>query len=297
MRPGHWWLAVRPSFLAARTGALMAEIADNVQLRRWLDAGIEAGRLAGQVLLKWRSRFQIREKGQYDLVTDADIESQRVIHEHLVSRFPNHQILGEEGGPEEKDPGLNGPPTWIVDPVDGTSNYAHDFPFYCTSIGLQVAGELVVGIIYDPLRDELFSAAKGQGAFLNGKRISVTAQNRLDKAMVTTGFPYQCQGREALFDWWRYFSINAQALRRTGSTALHMAYVACGRADVFYAFDSHAWDVAGGAVILREAGGKIANLVNPTSSFNPFQPDCLATNAALHPILAERFANGPEMTC
>jgi myo-inositol-1(or 4)-monophosphatase len=275
----------------------MAEVADSVQLRRWLDAGCEAGRLAGQVLLKWRSRFQIREKGQYDLVTDADIESQRVIHEHLVSRFPTHQILGEEGGPEEKDPGPNAPPTWIVDPVDGTSNYAHDFPFYCTSIGLQVAGELVVGVIYDPLRDEMFSAASGQGAFLNGKRISVTSHDRLDKAMVTTGFPYQCQGREALFDWWRYFSLNAQALRRTGSTALHLAYVASGRAEVFYAFDNHAWDVAAGAVIVREAGGKISNLVKPTSRFNPFQPDCLATNAALHPFLADRFAKGPDLSC
>ncbi len=275
----------------------MTNSLDCVQLRRWLDTGCEAGRLAGQVLLRWRSRFTIREKGPYDLVTDADLESQRVIHEYLVSRFPSHQILGEEGGTEEKDPGLDAPPTWIIDPVDGTSNYAHDFPFYCVSIGLQVAGEMVVGVIYDPLRDELFSAAKGQGAFLNGKRIQVTAQDRLDRAMVTTGFPYQCQGREALFDWWRFFSLNAQALRRTGSTALHLAYVACGRADVFYAFDSHAWDVAAGIVLVREAGGQIHNLVGVTDSFNPFQPDCLATNNALHTPLRERFLAGPEVVC
>jgi myo-inositol-1(or 4)-monophosphatase len=261
--------------------------------RAWLEAGIEAGKLAGAVLMRWRSRFSIREKGPNDLVTEADLESQRTIVEFLTSRFPGHAFMGEEGGPEEKDPGAAAPPTWIIDPVDGTSNYAHDFPFYCVSIGLQVAGELVVGVIYDPVRDEMFSAASGQGAFLNGRRIRVTPTDRLDRAMVTTGFPYDCKGRDFLFEWWKHFSIAARALRRTGSTALHLAYVACGRADVFYAFDSHAWDVAAGTVIVREAGGSINNILESRGRYNHFQPDAVASNAALHPGLVELFQRGP----
>lgn len=263
--------------------------------RAWLEAGIEAGRLAGAVLMRWRSRFSIREKGLNDLVTDADLESQRTIVEFLSSRFPGHAFLGEEGAMEEKDPGPHAPPTWIIDPVDGTSNYAHDFPFYCVSIGLQVAGELVLGVVYDPVRDEMFSASAGQGAFLNGRRIRVTPTDRLDRSMVTTGFPYDCKEKEFLFDWWRHFSVAARALRRTGSTALHLAYVACGRADMFYAFDSHAWDVAAGAVLVREAGGGVSNITGSRARFNPFQADSFASNAALHAQVGELFRRGPGL--
>jgi myo-inositol-1(or 4)-monophosphatase len=245
--------------------------------------------------MRWRSRFSIREKGLNDLVTDADLESQRTIVEFLSSRFPGHAFLGEEGGTEEKDPGPHAPPTWIIDPVDGTSNYAHDFPFYCVSIGLQVAGELVLGVVYDPVRDEMFSASAGQGAFLNGRRIRVTPTDRLDRSMVTTGFPYDCKEKEFLFDWWRHFSVAARALRRTGSTALHLAYVACGRADMFYAFDSHAWDVAAGVVLVREAGGGVSNITGSRARFNPFQADSFASNAALHVQVGELFRRGPGL--
>src|SRR5262249_33434041 len=152
----------------------------------------------------------------------------------------------------KQKPGADAPPTWIVDPIDGTTNYVHDCPFYCISIGLQVKGELVVGVVYDPSRTEMFAAAQGHGAWLGERRLQTSTAKSLDEALLATGFPPVIEGHELTLDWWRFFSFKARSLRRTGSTALNMAYVAAGRFDAYYAFDNHVWDVAGATVLVRE---------------------------------------------
>jgi myo-inositol-1(or 4)-monophosphatase len=260
------------------------------ELLLFLDAAQEAARRGAAVLEQWRAKFQVREKGRFDLVTEADLGSQQAIFEHLESRFPQHAMLGEEDKGPRGIPGPDAPPTWIVDPLDGTTNYVHDCPMYCVSIGLQVAGELVVGVVFDPSRGEMFAAAKGHGAFLNQCRLQTSRAAGLDQALLATGFPAQLTGEEPSLTWWRHFSVKTRSLRRTGSTALNLAYVAAGRFDGYFAFDNKAWDVAGGTVLVREAGGQISNVDG--SPFDPFTPDALASNGTLHVILLAEFARG-----
>src|SRR5689334_13714141 len=264
---------------------------DAVTLREWSQAAQDAARRAAVVLEEWRPRFQVREKGRADLVTDADTASQRVIFEYLSKRFPDHQFLGEEDGHHVHRPGPEAPPTWIVDPIDGTTNYVHDCPLYCISIGLQVAGELVVGVVLDPARMEMFRAAQGQGAWLGERRLRVSGATRLEEALLATGFPPDLRGQERTLEWFRYFSLRTRSLRRTGSTALNLAYVAAGRFDAYWAFDNHVWDVAGATVLVREAGGTLTNVDG--SPYDPYTPDALASNGPLHPVMLEAFRHGP----
>jgi myo-inositol-1(or 4)-monophosphatase len=256
----------------------------------FLNAAKDAALGAAEVLESWRRKFQVKEKGRFDLVTDADVASQRVIQAHLASLFPEHAFLGEEEGAGKSRPAPDAPPTWIVDPIDGTTNYVHDFPFYCISIGLQIADEMVVGVIYEPSRREMFAAAKGHGAWLNAERLRTSSTPTIDKALLATGFPPDLRGGERALDWWRHFSFHAQSMRRTGSTALNLAYVAAGRFDGYYAFDNHVWDVAAGIVLVREAGGIITDVDG--SVYDPYTPDALATNGPLHPALVEVFRGG-----
>ncbi|MBI1830837.1 MAG: inositol monophosphatase [Planctomycetes bacterium] len=258
-------------------------------LLQYQDAAQQAALRAAEVMETWRRRFQVREKGRFDLVTDADVASQRAIHSYLASVFPDHAFLGEEEGAAKGRPPADAPPTWIVDPIDGTTNYVHDFPFYCVSIGLQIAGELVVGVVYEPSRQEMFTAAAGHGAWRNGERLRTSASPSIDQALLATGFPPDMSKGEYALEWWRYFSFNARSLRRTGSTALNLAYVAAGRFDGFYAFDNHVWDVAGGIVLVREAGGMVTRVDG--SVCDPFAADALATNGPLHPELVAIFRN------
>jgi myo-inositol-1(or 4)-monophosphatase len=260
-------------------------------LSAYLEAAQEAARRAAVVLEDWRRRFSVREKARFDLVTDADLASQKTIHDYLCGRFPGHAFLGEEDKSPQARPGPKAPPTWIVDPIDGTTNYVHDCPLYCISIGLQMAGELVVGVVYDPCRQEMFAAAQGGGAWLNERRLQTSATARLEEALLATGFPPDMQGQELTLDWWRYFSLRARSLRRTGSTALNMAYIAAGRFDGYWAFDNHVWDVAGAAVLVREAGGRLTNVDG--SDYDPYTPDALVSNGPLHPLLLECLRNGP----
>jgi len=253
----------------------------------YLEAAKEAALRAAEVLDHWREKFRVREKGRFDLVTDADLASQKTIHQYLLGKFPGHEFLGEEDVSAKGRVKTDGPPTWIVDPIDGTTNYVHDCPFYCVSIGLQIGGELVVGVVYDPSRKEMFAAAKGHGAWLGERRLKTSPAQRLEEAMIATGFPPDMAGREITLDWWRHFSFKAQALRRTGSTALNMAYVAAGRFDAYYAFDNHVWDVAGATVLIREAGGMVTNIDG--SAYDPYTADALASNGLLHPVLVEQF--------
>jgi myo-inositol-1(or 4)-monophosphatase len=260
-------------------------------LTKYREAACEAARRGASVLEEWRSRFQVREKARFDLVTEADLGSQRAIQSFLHERFPDHGFLGEEeAGPKGRLP-PDAPPTWIVDPLDGTTNYVHDVPLYCVSIGLQLAGELVVGVVYEPAREELFVAAKGQGAWLGARRLQTSRASRLDEALLATGFPADVRGQERTLDWWRYFSLRTRSLRRTGSTALNLAYLAAGRFDGYWAFDNHVWDVAGGVVLVREAGGLVTNIDG--SPYDPYTGDGLGSNGPLHPALLETLRNGP----
>jgi myo-inositol-1(or 4)-monophosphatase len=268
-----------------------------MSLAEFHDAAQEAARRAAVVLEDWRQKFQVKEKGRFDLVTDADLASQKTIQEYLSGRFPGHAFLAEEADAAKNRPSPEAPPTWIVDPIDGTTNYVHDCPLYCISIGLQVAGELVVGVVYEPSRNEMFHAVKGAGAWVNERRLRVSNAQKLEEGLIATGFPPDLRGNEKTLDWWRIFSFRARSLRRTGSTALNMAYVAAGRFDGFYAFDNHVWDVAGGTVLIREAGGTVTNIDGTT--YDPYTPDALASNGTLHPmmlniLLAGRASDGSD---
>jgi myo-inositol-1(or 4)-monophosphatase len=246
----------------------------------WRAGAEEAARRGAAILEHWRARFSVREKGRADLVTEADHASQLEIRNYLQSLFPTLGFLGEED-PEAKtgtiDPSV---PTWVVDPLDGTANYVHDVPAYCVSIGLMAGDEPVVGVIYDPRQDELFSAAAGLGATLNGRPIRVSSVNDLCGAMLSTGFPPDPAAQERNLTQWRIFSLQTQSLRRTGSTALNLAYVAAGRFDGYWAFDNYAWDVVAGAVLVREAGGIVTRADG--SRFDPFKSDLVATNPKIH---------------
>ena len=259
-------------------------------LAGYLETAKEAARRGAAVLEEWRRRFRVREKGRCDLVTDADLTSQRTIREFFARHYPDHGFLGEEEKPAAARPGPDAPPTWIVDPLDGTTNYVHDCPFYCVSIGLQMAGELVVGVVLDPVRQELFAGARGLGAWLGDRRLQTSGVQRLDESLLATGFPPDLRGHERTLEWWARLSLQAQSLRRTGSTALNIAYVAAGRFDGYWAFDNHVWDVAGAVVLVREAGGIVTNIDG--SPYDPHTPDALATNGPLHPALLALFQQG-----
>lgn len=259
------------------------------QLRRWLVTAEAAARHGAEKLEEWRTRFSVREKSRADLVTEADIAAQRAIHSVLHATFPDHGFLGEEDTPNSLRGRVadNSPPTWIVDPLDGTTNYVHDVPFYCVSIGLMVGGRLVVGVIFDPRQRELYAAAQGLGATLNGAAIRVSSAAQLKDGLISTGFPPDPEAHDRNLVWWRVFAHRAQALRRTGSTALNLAYVACGRFDGYWAFDNHPWDVAAGIVLTQEAGGQVSRVDG--SQLDVFKPDLVATNGRMHTEMLDAF--------
>jgi myo-inositol-1(or 4)-monophosphatase len=257
---------------------------DPKQLASFLSTAVQAARRGAAELEGWRSRFTFKEKSRADLVTDADHASQKVVKEALLAAFPDHVFLGEEEcvgkTPEETRPPASSPPVWVVDPLDGTANYVHDVPAYCVSIGLWAGGKPLVGVIHDPRMNEVFTAAAGLGAFLNGKPIRVSAVPGLDGGMISTGFPANHAAHALNLDAWGKVMTHAQSLRRTGSTALNLAYVAAGRFDGYWAYDNFAWDVLAGAVLVAEAGGHLTTADG--LAFDPFRPDILATNGRFH---------------
>jgi myo-inositol-1(or 4)-monophosphatase len=268
------------------------------QLTEYHEAARAAALRGAETLEQWRNRFSVREKGRFDLVTEADVASQKAIFSYLHERFPRHDFLGEEGPAAELRPGPDAPPTWIVDPIDGTTNFVHGFPFYCIAVGLQVAGQLVAGAVYDPTRGEMFHAATGLGAWLSTgdeppRRLQVSQASRLEDALLTTGFPADVRKHGPILRWWTHFSVRTQSLRRTGSTALNLVYIAAGRCDGYWAFDNHVWDVAGATVILREAGGVISNVDG--STFDPYTPDAVAANPLLHAAMLAEFRTGEDL--
>ncbi len=261
-------------------------------LSKCLEVAVEAARRGAAELESWRKRFVVREKARADLVTDADHASQAAVKNHLLSAFPTHGFLGEEEAYgktiEETRVPPDSPPVWIVDPLDGTSNYVHDVPAYCVSIGLWFGGRAVVGVIYDPRLNEMFTAAEGQGAFRNGERMRVSETALVRDSLLSTGFPAGWAAQQRNLAAWRNISEYSQALRRTGSTALNLAYVAAGRFDGYWAFDNWSWDVTAGACLIAEAGGKVTTLEGAT--FDPFRSDILATNGVIHGEMGKLLA-------
>lgn len=232
---------------------------------------------AGRLLLDHLGRVEAREKGPGDLVTAADSASQRLIAATLLADHPDHTVLGEEDG-LVADP--SNPWRWIVDPLDGTVNFAHGFPFWGVSIALEHAGELVVGVVHDPVAGHVFAASRGGGATLDGRPIRASAAPTLGSSLISTGFPTAFAADSprqlALLD---RFATGTHSVRRTGSAALNLAHLAAGHFEVFYATSIHPWDVAAGVVLVREAGGRVSGLAGEEYRL---QGGLLATNGRVH---------------
>jgi myo-inositol-1(or 4)-monophosphatase len=246
-----------------------------------LDLAIRAAREAGAILQEYAAReFQITHKGRINLVTEADVASERHIKELILAHHPTHRILAEESGASHADASASDY-CWIIDPLDGTTNFAHALPCYAVSVGLEYRGEVVAGVIYDPSRNEMFAAERGAGATLNGERIGVSDVDPLEQALLVTGFPYDVRERMATYlPAWQLFLERAQGVRRLGAAAIDIAYVACGRFDGFWENGLHAWDCAAGWVIVEEAGGRVTKFDG--SPFDLFGPQVLCTNGRIH---------------
>jgi myo-inositol-1(or 4)-monophosphatase len=246
----------------------------------------ELAREAGGLLQAYRERpLEVGYKGDIDLVTAADRDAEHLLRERIRARYPDHAILGEEAGYE---PGTSDF-CWVLDPVDGTTNYAHGFPYYCVSVGLLRAGALHVGAVFNPVLGELFSAGAGGGATLDGRPIRVSATTELRRALLTTGFPYTVLRDRANFDMFERFMLRSQAVRRAGSAALDLCHVACGRYDGFWERGLSPWDVVAGAVILLEAGGALTDYIG--GPFDPAGRELLASNGSLHAAMIDVLAN------
>jgi myo-inositol-1(or 4)-monophosphatase len=245
----------------------------------YLTTAIEAVVLAGDLQMeRFGGAVQIDKKGAIDLVTDVDVAVERRFRALIAERFPDHQILAEELGGAVAPPAG---PCWIFDPIDGTSNFAHGLPIFCASLALEIDGVAEVAAVFDPTRKELFTAERGGGAFLNGRPLRVSAADQLIDAMLLTGFPYDVHSRvDEIVGLFAAFIATARAVRRLGSAALDLCYVAAGRVDGFWETDLKAWDVAGGALVVAEAGGRITN--TDGAPFTSRGGQLLATNGHLH---------------
>lgn len=251
-----------------------------------LDFAVQVARDAGRLLRdRLGTGFDIGHKGPIDLVTEVDLASEKLIRETISTYHPRHEILAEEGGLTEKPSEYR----WIVDPLDGTTNYTHGYPLFCVSIALERSGEVVVGVVYDPMREEMFTAELGGGAALNNRAIRVSRTQQLTQSMLSTGFPYDIStSRLTNLDHWANFALNAQALRRDGAAALDLCYVACGRFDGFWELNLSPWDTAAGALIVSEAGGRVTNFGGGT--FSNYKPEVVASNGLIHDRMIEVLA-------
>lgn len=246
-----------------------------------LNIAIEAAKTAGRFLKQnlGKARDIQRKEGQErNLVTEIDKGSEKLIIEIIKSHFPTHDILAEESARKQ---GGKSDYRWIIDPLDGTTNFTHGFPVFCVSIGLQHREDLQLGVIYDPNLDELFTAEKGGGAYLNGKKIAVSRNNALTESLLVTGFPYNIvENPNHAVEHFVNFLMKAQAVRRMGSAAIDLAYVAAGRYEGFWEVALNPWDMAAGVVLVTEAGGRVSDFRgNP---FNIYKPEVLATNGLVH---------------
>jgi myo-inositol-1(or 4)-monophosphatase len=250
----------------------------------WLWKAQEIAYGAGKILANSRrSGYGVKTKGEAtNLVTEVDTASERFITQKLKEGFSEHGILAEEGGGILRE----GPFLWYVDPLDGTTNYTHDYPFFCVSLALYREGRPLLAVILDPVRDEMFSALSGFGSFLNGRHIEVSFVKSIDKSLLTTGFSYDIRHHpENNLNYFKHFLFRAQAIRRDGSAALNLCYVACGRFDGMWEMRLKPWDMAAGRLIVEEGGGKVTTMQGDT--FEPKSDSILASNGHLHDQLLQ----------
>lgn len=244
-----------------------------------LNFAIQTAREAGQILLeKFGRKINISMKGDINLVTEADLASEKLIIERIKSYYPKHSILAEESG----NAVVLGDSTWkwIIDPLDGTTNFAHGYPCFCVTLALEHEGKIVIGVTFDPTRNELFAAEKGQGATLNNKQIRVSETEKLGDALLVTGFPYNFKQKENFAKSLTNFLLHSRGVRRDGSAAIDMAYVACGRFDGFWEEGLNPWDVAAGVLLIEEAGGRVSYYDD--SPFSIYEPPICASNSLIH---------------
>jgi myo-inositol-1(or 4)-monophosphatase len=257
---------------------------DPLYLSTAIDTALEIGRIHAS---HFRQPLDVRKKGPIDLVTVADLEAERTFRDRIGARFPTHVVLGEEAGGGAAPAGGA---RWIIDPLDGTTNFAHGLGLFCVSIALELDGRVELGVVYDPVGEELYTAERGEGARLNGRPLHVSARASLIDALLCTGFPYAVRdGRARQVRVFEAFLGRARAVRRLGSAALDLCYVAAGRFDGFWEEELHAWDVAAGALIVAEAGGRVTGYDD--QPLDLFGRHILATNGRLHPAMLEVIAS------
>jgi myo-inositol-1(or 4)-monophosphatase len=225
-----------------------------------LNTAVRAARTAGNVILRHFERVRdlpVSSKGRYDFVTEVDHQAENAIIQLLRKTYPHHGILAEESGQH----GSQDEFLWIIDPLDGTTNFIHGFPQFAVSIALQHRGKLDQAVVYDPIHNELFTASRGSGAQLDGRRIHVSRQNKLEGALIGTGFPYRAlENMDRYLEILRELMTRTSGIRRPGAASLDLAYVACGRLDGFWEFGLKPWDMAAGILLIEEAGGLISDM-------------------------------------
>jgi myo-inositol-1(or 4)-monophosphatase len=242
-------------------------------------------REAGALLMSYfDQRVKIEYKGEADLVTVADRASEKLIRGRIAELWPTHDIMGEEEGLVDTGADYR----WYVDPLDGTTNFAHGYPVFCVSLGLVHKGKLVAGVVYDPTRDEMFAAEQGSGAFLNQQRIYASGVERLAESLLATGFPSHKRHKNPNIYFYHQITLRTHGVRRAGSAALDLCCVASGRFDGFWEFNLNPWDTAAGVLIVEEAGGKVTNFAGGPFELN--SRETLASNGLLHPALMNEFA-------
>lgn len=250
----------------------------------YLEISAEIAREAGALLATYfERRVTFELKGEHDLVTEADRASEQLVIDRLRSHFPSHSIVAEESGGHAGSSEF----CWYVDPLDGTTNFAHGFPMYNVTLALEQAGELVAGVIFDPMRSEMFSAERGSGAYLNNRRIRVSKAARLQDSLVATGFPSRKRHENVNVHFYYQLAMQTHGVRRAGSAALDLAYVASGRLDGFWEFGLNPWDMAAGILIITEAGGQCSDMKGGPVKLRG--PHLLADNGALHPAMLAIF--------
>ena len=250
----------------------------------YLETAVEIAREAGALLANYfERRVGFELKGDFDLVTEADRASERLVIERLRSHFPSHSIVGEEGGGHEGSSEYR----WYVDPLDGTTNFAHGFPIYNVTMGLERDGEMLAGVIFDPNRAEMFAAERGAGAYLNNRRIRVSAVKRLADSLVATGFPSRKRHLNVNIHFYHQMAMETHGVRRAGSAAIDLAWVACGRLDAFWEFGLNPWDMAAGTLLVSEAGGACSEMKGGEHTMR--SPHLLADNGGIHGETLELF--------
>lgn len=239
----------------------------------------QIAREAGDLLMEHFGKVDIEYKGEVDVVTAADRESEKLIVERLTKFWPDHDLMGEEGARRTSGSDYR----WYIDPLDGTTNFAHGYPVFCVSIALECRGELIAGTVYDPTRREMFAAEKGSGAWLNDRAMRVSKTGRLAESLIATGFPSQKRHKNPNIHFYHHITLQTHGVRRAGSAAMDLAYTAAGRYDGYWEFNLNPWDTAAGVLIVSEAGGIVTDLDG--GAFDIASKEVVASNGILHPAL------------